>query len=83
MIGRVLGLLIVAFILLHGYFYFAFGTIDPCTAATFHIVNKGRSDVERAAGLLFSAAIERAIRSKGLLVCYRTAITGEAPEGLP
>lgn len=82
MIGRLLGLAIAALALLHGYFYMAFGTFDPCTAATFRLINKEESAAVRGAGLLFSNALDKALRSKGVLTCYRVAITGEQPEGL-
>ena len=83
MLGRVLGLALILLASLHGYFYLAFGTFDPCTAATFKVINQGESSATRVGGLLFSAAIEKLIRSKGVLTCYRIAITGESPENLP
>ncbi len=83
MIARLFALLVALFFLVHGYFYLSFGTFDPCVAATFKVINQEQSRAVRGAGLLFSAAIEKAIRSKGVWTCYRTAITGEAPDGLP
>ncbi len=82
MLRGLIGLILALFIVLHGYFYLSFGTFDPCSAATFKVINQGESEATRAGGLLFSAAIEKLIRSKGVLACYRIAITGEAPEKL-
>lgn len=82
MIGRLIALAVVALALLHGYFYVAFGTFDPCTAATFRLINKEQSGSARAAGQLFSNALDKALRSRGIFTCYRTAITGEQPEEL-
>lgn len=83
MIGRLFAFLVALLMFVHVYFYIAFGTFDPCAAATFSVVNQGSSQVERGAGLLFSGVIEKVIRSEGVLACYRTAITGEAPKSLP
>ena len=83
MITRLIATLVALLILVHGYFYLSFGTVDPCVAATFKVINKSQSQAARGAGLLFSAAIEKVIRSKGVWACYRTAVTGEAPDGLP
>lgn len=80
MIGRIVGILIIAAAALHGYFFFAFGTFDPCTAATFKVINKEKSAVGRDVGLLFSGPLEQRIRSKGIVNCYRIAITGEAAD---
>ncbi len=83
MITRLFALLISLVMLVHGFFYLSFGTFDPCTAATFRVINQGQWQAVRSSGLLFSGAVEKVIRSKGVLACYRTALTGEAPEILP
>lgn len=83
MIRRLIVLAVVILAALHAYFYFAFGTFDPCTAATFKVINQGKSDATRVGGLLFSGPIEKLIRSKGVMNCYRIAITGEDPQNLP
>lgn len=82
MLLRLIGLFMAVFIAIHTYFYFAFGTVDPCTAATFKVINQGASAAARGGGLLFSVAIEKLIRSKGILTCYRIAVIGESPENL-
>jgi len=82
MLLRMIWLVLGVFIVFHAYFYLAFGTVDPCTAATFKVINQGESASARAGGLLFSAAIEKLIRSKGVVSCYRIAVTGENPEKL-
>lgn len=79
MIGRLIGILIIVALLLHGYFFLAFGTFDPCAAATFKVLNKTRPQTEQDS-LLFSGTLENKIRSMGLVACYRIAITGQTSE---
>jgi hypothetical protein len=83
MFARLIGLFVVLLIAVHGYFYLAFGTFDPCTAATFKVINQGEPETDNGEGLPFSGRIEEMIRSEGVLACYRIAITGEAPETIP
>jgi hypothetical protein len=82
MVKNAIGLLVVAVVAVHGYFYLSFGTLDPCTAAAFKVINQEKSQAARSAGALFSGALENMIRSKGVAACYRIAITGEKPENL-
>jgi hypothetical protein len=79
-------ILILAFVLLAGvhlYFYWTVGTFDPCRAAVLRIVQKQREagrDLTAGIGLLFGPQFEDALRSEGVLTCYRSALRGEAPE---
>jgi hypothetical protein len=82
MIMRLVALAVAGFALLHAYFYVAFGSFDPCTAATFRLMNKDSSGQSANGSPAFSSALDEDLRSRGLLVCYRTAVTGDPPEGL-
>lgn len=82
MIVRGIALAVAAIALLHGYFYVAFGTLDPCAAATFRLINQERRPAVKSASLVFSTVLDNALRSKGVLTCYVTAVTGEEPKGL-
>ena len=84
---RIVSLLLGSAILLlaavHLYFYWPVGTFDPCRAAVFRIVQKQREagrDLTAGIGLLFGPQFEDALRSQGVLACYRSALRGEAPE---
>jgi hypothetical protein len=77
---RLVALAVAGFAMLHAYFFLAFGSFDPCTAATFRLVNSDASGTGEA--LVYSSKLDQALRSRGLLACYRTAITGETPEGI-
>lgn len=79
MFRRLVGLLFVLLVLLHGYFYLNYGTLDPCTAATFKVINQGRLNSSDNGGLLFSGPVDKSIRSGGLWRCYLVAITGQMP----
>lgn len=83
MFSRLIGLLVVLLIAVHGYFYLAFGTFDPCTAATFKVINQGEPETDDGEGLPFSGRIEDMMRSRGIFACYRIAITGKAPDAIP
>lgn len=79
-------IIILAIVLLAGvhlYFYWAVGTFDPCRAAVLRIVQKQREagqDLTAGIGLLFGPQFEDALRSEGVLTCYRAALRGELPE---
>jgi hypothetical protein len=79
----IVGLLAVALAGVHGFFYLATGTIDPCKAAVTRIIQKERAqggDFVAGVGVLFSEQLENLIRSDGVVTCYRTALTGQTPE---
>jgi hypothetical protein len=82
MFGRLIVLLLTLLIAVHGYFFFTFGTLDPCTAATFKVVNQTNSETDSDNELAFSARIETQIRGEGLLACYWIGVTGDAPEAI-
>jgi hypothetical protein len=82
MIVRLIVLLLTLLIAVHGYFVFAYGTLDPCVAAMFNVVNQGNSETDNGGGLAFSARVETRIRGEGLLACYWIAVTGDAPEAI-
>jgi hypothetical protein len=84
---RLLSMLVVLAVLLfagvHFYFYWATGTFDPCKAAVLRIVQKQRESGQELAagvGVLFGRQLEDALRSEGVMTCYRSALRGEAPE---
>ena len=67
----------------HLYFYWTVGTFDPCRAAVLRIVQKQRDagqDLTAGLGVLFGRQLEDAMRSEGVMTCYRAALRGEAPE---
>jgi hypothetical protein len=79
----IIGLAILAIVGVHLYFYWAVGTIDPCKAAVLRIVQKQRAagqDLVAGVGVLFGRQLEDALRSQGMMTCYRSALRGEAPE---
>ena len=79
-------LIVLAALLLAGvhlWFYWATGTFDPCKAAVLRIVQKQREkgrDLEAGIGVLFGRQLEDALRSDGVMTCYRAALRGEVPE---
>lgn len=77
----ILMLVLAVVAMVHGYFYFKFGTLDPCKAAAIRIVNQPQSEAGRALGQLVAGPVETRLRSKGTLVCYRAAFD-ESPEAL-
>jgi hypothetical protein len=82
-VSSIIFLAIVLLAGVHLYFYWATGTFDPCRAAVLRIVQKQReagSDLTAGIGLLFGPQFEDALRSEGVLTCYRTALRGEPPE---
>jgi hypothetical protein len=79
----IIGLLVAAVVLVHGYFYAALGSVDPCKAAVTRIIEKERgkgNDLAASAGVLFSEQLEKMLRSNGIQSCYRSAITGDMPD---
>jgi hypothetical protein len=79
----IIGLLVGAVVLVHGFFYIAFGTVDPCKAAVSHIIQNERrkdNDLVASMGVLFGDQLEGMLRSNGVKACYRAAITGDLPE---
>jgi hypothetical protein len=82
-IARLIGLLIVLLAGIHLFFYWTVGTFDPCRAAVLRIIQKQRiegQDLAAGVGVLFARQLEDALRSEGVLTCYRSALRGEAPE---
>ena len=78
-----IGLAIVAIVGVHLYFYWSVGTFDPCRAAVLRIIKKQREagqDLAAGVGVLFGRQLEDALRSQGVMTCYRAALRGEAPE---
>lgn len=83
LIGWIVVLLVGAVALVHGYFYIAFGSADPCKAAVTHIIQKERdkgNDLVASMGVLFSEQLENMLRTDGEKTCYRSALTGDLPE---
>lgn len=68
-------------VLVHGYFYMSFGTVDPCEAATAATIRKQQTEAGRALGSLVSGPIESRFRAKGAWTCYK-AVFSENPEAL-
>lgn len=84
---RIISFILLAAILLlggvHLFFYWTVGTFDPCRAAVLRIVQKQREagrDLTAGIGVLFGPQFEDALRSEGVLTCYRSALRGEIPE---
>lgn len=78
-----IGLVAVAFASVHLYFFWAVGTFDPCHAAVLRIVQKQREagqELQASVLVLLARQLEDAMRSRGVLTCYRSALRGEAPE---
>ena len=75
-------LVILAAILVHGYFYLRFGTFDACKAAAIRMINQQSSEAGRALGSLVAGPIEARFRAKGVVSCYRAAVLGEDPNAL-
>ncbi len=78
-----IGVAIVAIVGVHLYFYWSVGTFDPCRAAVLRIIKKQHEagqDLAAGVGVLFGRQLEDALRSQGVMTCYRAALRGEAPE---
>jgi hypothetical protein len=75
-------LVILAAILVHGYFYLNFGTFDACKAAAIRMISQPASEAGRALGSLVAGPIESRFRAKGVVTCYRAAVLGEDPNVL-
>ncbi len=78
-----IGLAVLLIAGVHLYFYWSVGTFDPCRAAVLRIVQKQRDagqDLTAGIGVLFGRQLEDALRSEGVMTCYRSALRGEAPE---
>ncbi len=75
-------LVILAAILVHGYFYLSFGTFDACKAAAIRMINQQSTEAGRALGSLVAGPIESRFRAKGVVTCYRAAVLGEDPNVL-
>ncbi len=83
LISSLLVLAIVALIGVHLFFYWSVGTFDPCRAAVLRIIQKQKQqgqDLAAGVGVLFGRQLEDALRSEGVMTCYRSALRGEAPE---
>lgn len=74
-------LVLLAIAGLHAYFYFSYGTLDPCKAATFRMINLQSSEAGRTLGQLVAGPIENRLRAKGAMTCYR-ALFDQEPEAL-
>lgn len=82
-IGGLLGLAVAAIAAIHLFFYWSVGTFDPCQAAVLRIIQKQKAagqDLPAVVGTLFARQLEDAMRSEGVMTCYRSALRGEAPE---
>ena len=82
-VSSLIGSAIVLLAGVHLYFYWAVGTFDPCRAAVLRIVQKQRAagrDLTAGIGVLFGPQFEDALRSEGVVTCYRSALRGEPPE---
>ncbi len=75
-------LVLLAAILVHGYFYLNFGTFDACKAAAIRLINQQSSEAGRALGSLVAGPIEARFRARGVVSCYRAAVLGEDPTAL-
>ena len=82
MLSRLIMFLVVGLALIHGYFYLSFGTLDPCKAAAFAMINQQTSEAGRTLGQLVAGPVESRFRSKGVATCYRAAVLGEDAESL-
>jgi hypothetical protein len=87
--GRFLSTIIIIALLVaaavHGFFYATAGTLDPCEAAVSRIIQQQRAqgnDVVARVGEAFRQQGEELLRTEGIGTCYRSALTGEAPEQL-
>lgn len=83
LISWLLGLAILLLASIHVYFYWTVGTFDPCRAAVLHIIQKQKDagqELAAGVGVLFGRQLEDALRSEGVMTCYRSALRGEAPE---
>jgi hypothetical protein len=81
--GVIISLVVLLFAAVHLYFYWSVGTFDPCKAAVLRIIQKQRAsgqDLTAGIGVLFGRQLEDALRSEGVMTCYRSALRGEAPE---
>lgn len=69
----------------HAYFYVTFGTVEPCRAAVLHILDKQRASGNNFIanlGETFQRQGEEIMRGEGMVACYRSAVTGDAPQQL-
>jgi hypothetical protein len=83
LIGWLLALVVLVIAGVHLFFYWTVGTFDPCQAAVLRIIQKQKAagqDVPAVVGTLFARQLEDAMRSEGVMTCYRSALRGEAPE---
>ncbi len=83
LLSAVLILAIAVVAAVHGYFYFMAGTVDPCEAAVTRLVQKEKrqgQDLTAGLGTMFSGPIRDMMRNQGVATCYRTALTGQAPD---
>lgn len=82
-IGWLLTLAVLVIAGVHLFFYWSVGTFDPCQAAVLRIIQKQKAsgqDVPAIVGTVFARPLEDALRSEGVMTCYRSALRGEAPE---
>lgn len=82
----ILSILILAVIVaaaVHGFFYWATGSAEPCEAAVERIIQKqtarGNQVIATAAQTFKPEAVQM-LRNEGIGACYRSALTGDAPE---
>jgi hypothetical protein len=69
----------------HAYLYYTVGTAEPCQAAVQRIIQKQRArgnNFVAQIGDTFSRQAEEMLRGEGLGACYRSALTGDAPQQL-
>jgi hypothetical protein len=69
----------------HVFFYWATGTVEPCQAAVERIIQKQvaqGNNVVATLGQTFKPQAIEVLRGEGIMACYRSALTGDAPEQL-
>ena len=69
----------------HAFLYFSVGTAEPCQAAVQRILQKQRAQGNSFIANLgdaFNRQAEEIMRGEGIGACYRSALTGDAPQQL-
>jgi hypothetical protein len=83
-IFTILILVLAVLAAIHAFFYVTTGTIEPCHAAVLRIIQKHTrgNDALAKLGEVFQQQGEDLLRREGIAACYRSALTGDAPEQL-
>lgn len=85
--GKVIGVLLLVFVLVHGFFQVSYGTISPCEAAVERIKKDASKEgvlgeavgglIEIGQGLLGKKNLAAELQAeKGMMGCYEIAILG-------